>query len=239
MTAPDNQPKTAAEGPVVTLQLGKLKFRGPSAVAAVAVVLLAIVALQLYFRPTFSNWPMWVSAALWIAFIWYWNVAARNSAPAKSAESIKSRAFHQNLMSLAFLLLFISVPGLRQRVLPAGPLIIAAGFLVQASAFLLAVWARRHLGSNWRAEIGVAVDHQLIRTGPYRLLRHPIYTALLGMFVGAALVSGKLHALLGVILLAAAYWRKIRLEEQNLLVAFGAAWDDYRRHTWAMIPGVL
>lgn len=62
--------------------------------------------------------------------------------------------------------------------------VVAVGAILQAAFILLAVWARRHLGRNWSGEVRIGVDHQLLRTGPYRLLRHPIYTAMLGMFLG-------------------------------------------------------
>ena len=95
------------------------------------------------------------------------------------------------------------------------------------------------MGAHWSGEITIKVDHQLIRTGPYRLIRHPIYTAMLGMFVGTAIVSGQTHALLGLALAIIAYWRKIRMEEANLNDAFGDAYRDYRRETWALVPGVF
>lgn len=100
----------------------------------------------------------------------------------------------------------------------------------------MAVWARRHLGRNWSAEVRIAVDHQLIRTGPYRFLRHPIYTAMLGMFLGTAIASGQYHALLALALLFLAYLRKTRLEEKILRQTFGAQYDAYRRDTWALVP---
>ena len=78
-----------------------------------------------------------------------------------------------------------------------------------------------------------------MRTGPYRSVRHPIYSAILGMYLGSALVSGEAHALVGLALAMAAYWRKIRLEEQHLLSLFGPAYADYRRTTRSLIPGVF
>lgn len=78
-----------------------------------------------------------------------------------------------------------------------------------------------------------------MRTGPYRLVRHPIYTAILGMAAGTAIVSGQLHGLVGAATIAFAYARKIRLEEQRLGETFDAEWDAYRKATWALIPWVL
>lgn len=221
------------------IQIGSYKITGRPAAAILQVFLLGIIALVVYLRPSFGNWPLWVSAGVWIAFIAYWSRAAGNSAPVQSAETVKSRAFHQNLMNLSLLLLFIPVPGLRSRFLPPTAVWTPLGLAVQCAFFALAVWARRHLGRNWSGAISIKVDHRLITSGPYRLVRHPIYTAMLGMFAGTVIVSGQWHALLGLVLISAAYWRKIRLEEPPLQEAFGDAWVAYRARTRALIPWLL
>ncbi len=78
-----------------------------------------------------------------------------------------------------------------------------------------------------------------MRSGPYRILRHPIYTAMIGMAAGTAIVSGTLHALLGMTLMIVAYARKIRMEESTLRTAFGVEYDQYRRVSWALVPGIF
>src|SRR5579862_3865927 len=98
------------------------------------------------------------------------------------------------------------------------------------------VWARRHLGAQWSGQVAVKVVPHLVRSGPYRVLRHPIYTAWLGMYAGPAIVSGQLHAFLAVALVAFAYGRKILIEEAALHQAFGQTYASYRRDTWALIP---
>ena len=143
------------------------------------------------------------------------------------------------MANAALLLLFVPVPGLTRRYLPVSQVFVPIGLTIQVCALALAVWARRHLGRNWSGRITIKVDHELVKSGPYRFVRHPIYTALLGMYAATALVSGEWHALLGFVLAAFAYWRKIRMEEANLAVAFGAAWGDYRRSTWSLLPGLF
>jgi protein-S-isoprenylcysteine O-methyltransferase Ste14 len=182
---------------------------------------------------------MWISAALWIAFITYWSIAARGAAPTKSSESVASRRFHVRLLNASFLFVLLPVPGLRGRFLPAAAILAGIGFAIQIASGMFGVWARRVLGRNWSGAITVAHDHELIQTGPYRIVRHPIYSAMLGMFVGTAIVSGELHALIGVAFLVAAYTRKIRLEEASLRTLFGAAYAEYSRATRALIPFVI
>ena len=177
-----------------------------------------------------------ISLVGWLAFTLCWSAAARNSSPAISSESGGSRRIHEIWVNVALLLLFIRIPGLNGRFLPDIPLLPWIGLIIQALFGSLAVWARRHLGAHWSGKITVKVDHQLIQSGPYRFLRHPIYTAMLGMFIGTAVVSGEWHAALGVGMVIMAYLRKIRLEENNLRQAFGPVYDSYRRGTWALFP---
>ncbi|HYL77480.1 MAG TPA: isoprenylcysteine carboxylmethyltransferase family protein [Bryobacteraceae bacterium] len=185
-----------------------------------------------------GHWPFLIACILgWVLFSLYWEIAAKNAAPAKSSESRVSRAIHVTLVNLALLIEIAPVRGFG-RYVPASPIVMMAGVAVEAVGLFLAIWARRHLGRNWSGEITIKVEHQLIRSGPYRLLRHPIYTGLLAMYAGPAIVTGEWHALLGFGMAAVAYWRKIRLEERNLEVAFGADYDAYRRDTWALVPGL-
>jgi protein-S-isoprenylcysteine O-methyltransferase Ste14 len=174
----------------------------------------------------------------WALFSCYWEAAAKKAAPAKTSESRASRGLHVFLVNVAWLLVIIPVRGLG-RYLPASAILMAAGLAVQAMGTFLAVWARLHLGRNWSGAIAIKVEHQLVRTGPYRLLRHPIYTGLLAMYLGLAMVTGEWLALIGVALAALAYWRKVRLEEATLDAAFGADYDAYRRGTWALVPGLF
>lgn len=233
---PGNQ--TQPKRPALVFKLPGITLVGRSAVIALFVLLLLIAGLIGYFKPSISPSPLWISAALWIGFMIYWSIAAKNAATEKSSESQSSRRLHQNLMNAALLLLFIPIPGLGQRFLPAASFIVPAGVALHVGSILLAVWARRHLGRNWSGAITLKVDHQLVRSGPYRFLRHPIYSAMLGMFVGTAVVSGAIHALIAVVIIGIAYWRKIGLEERRLGEAFGPEYDAYRRQTWAIIPGL-
>jgi protein-S-isoprenylcysteine O-methyltransferase Ste14 len=125
------------------------------------------------------------------------------------------------------------------RFLPATYWVIAAGSTVTIFGLCVAIWARRHLGRNWSGEITIKVKHELIRTGPYALVRHPIYTGILIMYAGTAIVTGTWMALVGVAMAALAYVRKIRLEEANMRVAFGPAYEDYCKDSRALVPWVF
>ena len=182
---------------------------------------------------------MWTSIAMWCVIEIYWDVAKKNIAADTGSESRGSRWLHLLLTSVAQVLIFLPVHGLRQRYLPASAIVTATGLTLNALSLVLAIWSRRRLGRYWSGKITIKVDHQLICSGPYRLIRHPIYTALLGLYFGTAIVSGELHALIGWVLVLIAYLRKIRLEEANLLKAFGEEYRSYRGESWALLPGVF
>ncbi len=220
--------------PTLAVKVGGRTLTGATAIAVLVLLLGLVVALLVWMRPSLG---MLLSGALWVAFVLYWGAAAKNAAPTESAESPASRAVHTRLLNASLLLLFLPVPGLTGRFMPGGSSIVAGGLAVQALGFMLAGWARHHLGRNWSGAVAVAVGHQLVRSGPYRVVRHPIYSAMFGMYVGTSVVSGQWHALLALALLAVAYARKIPIEERTLRSTF-PDYDDYRRDTWALIPGL-
>lgn len=179
-----------------------------------------------------------ISLAGWALFSLYWEAAARRVLAAQTSESRASRRVHVFLANAALLLEILPIRGFG-RYLPAAVLVMSAGLAVEAAGSAIAIWARRHLGRYWSGEISIKVEHQLIRSGTYRLLHHPIYTGILAMYAGVALVTGEWLAILGFAMAAFAYWRKMRLEEANLRVAFGLAYDAYCDETWALVPGLF
>ncbi len=182
---------------------------------------------------------LFVAAGIpWIAFSLYWEVAARNSSAAKHSESHASRALHVFLANIAIFLAITPIRGLG-RFLPVSTLVIAAGIGIEVAGLFLAIWSRRVLGQNWSGEISIKVEHELVRSGPYKRLRHPIYSALLTMYVGTAVDAGEWLSIIGLAMAFFAYWRKIQLEEANLRIAFGADYDAYCNETWALLPGLF
>ena len=192
---------------------------------------------HLTFTPT-QNWPALVSFVPWVIFSLYWEIAAKNSAPAIKSESRFSRGIHVVLANAALLLIFFPIRSLNQRFLPDSLFLKLAGIALEFAGVALAIWARRILGRNWSGEITIKQDHELVRTGPYGVVRHPIYTALLIMYLGSVIVSGHVHALVGFAVGILAYLRKTRMEEANLITAFGEKYRAYREDTWALIPRV-
>jgi protein-S-isoprenylcysteine O-methyltransferase Ste14 len=185
-----------------------------------------------------SGWPTLASILVWVLFSIYWEYAGRNSSNAQKSESEASRGIHIAMVSLAQLLLFFEPIRPAQRILPYPVTRVTLGLLMEVCGVALAVWARVFLGKHWSGRITIKVEHELIREGPYGQLRHPIYTGLLTMYLGAAVVSGESHAAAGLLLAVIAYIRKVRLEEAKLTEAFGEAYQEYQLRTWGLFPGL-
>ena len=102
-----------------------------------------------------------------------------------------------------------------------------------------ATWARAILGRNWSGIVTVKEAHELVRRGPYAIVRHPIYTGILLAFAGTAVSIGELRGVFAVGLAAAALWRKLTIEEAWMHKEFGAQYTDYQRRVRALIPFLI
>ncbi|HTS36719.1 MAG TPA: isoprenylcysteine carboxylmethyltransferase family protein [Candidatus Solibacter sp.] len=190
-------------------------------------------------RSTGFSPPILIAIAMFAMLSLYWEAAAKDAPESKTQESRRSRAIHVTLVTVAQVLLLLPVPFWQERLVPRSAILTVTGLVIEFAFLLFAVWARRQLGRNWSGAIAIKVDQKLVRSGPYRWVRHPIYSAFSGTYLGLLLISGELHALIGMILVCVAYWRKIRLEEQFLSRVFGADYEDYKNSTSAVIPGIV
>lgn len=104
---------------------------------------------------------------------------------------------------------------------------------------LLACWSRFLLGKNWSVSVQLKKDHELITKGPYKIIRHPIYTAILLLFLGNVIIVGDYRGILAIIIVFISLWRKLKLEEQWLTEYFGEDYLNYKTKSKALLPYVL
>jgi protein-S-isoprenylcysteine O-methyltransferase Ste14 len=172
-------------------------------------------------------------AIVWLVFWLYWLVSATTA-----KASVRGRR-RLPLFGLTAVSVFIVV-----RVLHGGglavhsPILGAIGAVLFASGLALAVWARVYLGSNWGMPMTERAEPELVTSGPYRFVRHPIYSGLLLAFVGTALATNLLGLAI-VVILGAYFYYAATVEEKNLLAAFPAAYPAYREHTKKLVPFLL
>lgn len=179
--------------------------------------------------------------ALWLAWALYWGWSARGLKRVRRRESWASRAAHVVPLTVATTLLAApSLPGwLGESWRAGGATGRAWAVALVAAGLALCVWARVVLGGNWSASVTLKEGHEIVRSGPYRLIRHPIYTGLIVAFAGSALARGEWRGIVAFAIAGAALWRKLRVEERWLSAEFGARYAEYRRQTWALIPFIL
>ena len=180
--------------------------------------------------------------AMWLAFAVYWGVMSANVKATERRECLPSRLLRFVVIASAVALLWlhhIPLPLLGRRFLPHGILCFWSGAAVTAGGLLFAVWARRHLGSNWSQAVTVKKGHELITSGPYAFVRHPIYTGLLLAFAGSAIARGEWRGVLAVALIFGVLWHKLRLEEKWMRAQFGESYKAYSRRVAALLPYVV
>ena len=114
-----------------------------------------------------------------------------------------------------------------------------AGFLFTVAGIAFAIWARLYIGRNWSSAVTIKQDHQLIRNGPYSLVRHPIYSGIILASLGTALALRQVRGLIAWPIIIAAFWQKARIEERFMLEHFGSEYERYRHETKALIPFLL
>jgi protein-S-isoprenylcysteine O-methyltransferase Ste14 len=103
--------------------------------------------------------------------------------------------------------------------------------------FLFCWWARIHLGALWSGRITRKEGHRVVDTGPYRLVRHPIYTGILTAALATMLLKGTTASIIGFVLLIIGYWMKGKLEERFLREELGPAdYDAYKARTPMLVP---
>jgi len=181
----------------------------------------------------------WMVPALWLAWLAYWAIAARSTKETRRQESRASRFSHYApLIAGAVILGWPHILGaqLEQRFPGPVTLWLWLGVVLIAAGLAFSAAARARLGGNWSATVTLKKNHELIRSGPYALVRHPIYTGMLVAFVGSALAIGRWRAIVGLALLAAGLLRKMAIEERLMSEQFGEAYARYRAEVPALIP---
>jgi protein-S-isoprenylcysteine O-methyltransferase Ste14 len=156
---------------------------------------------------------------------------------AKKLEKPWERLQHIGAGMVGFWLLFGNGAGpLSKRLLPGTPEVLWAGVLVTAIGVGISIWARLSLGANWSGMVTLKKDHELVRKGLYRWIRHPIYTGILLGFVGTGIIEGHLSGILGFAILWLSFYFKARREENFLRQEFGDGFEEHLKQTGMFLP---
>jgi protein-S-isoprenylcysteine O-methyltransferase Ste14 len=182
--------------------------------------------------------PTSVVSGLWLVWLFGWLLASGWTARTIARQSPTSQLAYSVFIWLGAAVLFfhLTLGGILEGTfLPSSTWIAWGGVVLVVMGLGFASWARLFLGQFWSGAVTLKEEHALVRTGPYALTRHPIYTGLLLALIGTALVRGTFASLLGLFLLMLGLMLKIRQEERLLIAHFGDAYRAYQ----AEVPGVV
>jgi protein-S-isoprenylcysteine O-methyltransferase Ste14 len=183
--------------------------------------------------------PLGIATDLWMLLCLYWIVSALQQKRASKREAWLGRLQHTLMVGFAAFLIFsryAHFSWLGKRFVPEWFWIAVAGVTLTAAGVALAMWARLHLGANWSGTVSIREQHELIRTGPYRWMRHPIYSGILLGMAGTVLVVGEVRGLIGFALMAVALYARAHKEEIWLNREFGASFEAHTQHTGMFLP---
>jgi protein-S-isoprenylcysteine O-methyltransferase Ste14 len=186
-----------------------------------------------------ATWPTQPFVLIWTAWLISWAVGSFFSGRTEKHISIwDSRAYLIPILAGAVLLTPWTAQVLGEQALwPVGNggTYLLAGLTL--AGILFTWWARIYLGRFWSSAITRKEGHRVIDTGPYRLVRHPIYTGLIGATLATGIAVATVTALLGALLIAFGLWQKARMEEGFLMTELGAdAYGPYCRRVPMLVP---
>lgn len=187
---------------------------------------------------TFTFGAAWEWAMrLWGLLILVWLVMWFGAKRAKKREKFSQRASYLAFVLFGSWLLFaLPLEWLYSRVLPNEQAPWAIGLAMTAAGVGVAIWARLSLGANWSGTVTLKAGHELVQKGPYRWIRHPIYTGILLAMVGTATIRGQLVGWIGTGIVLAGFYIKARREERFLSGEFGASFKEHTKRTGMFLP---
>jgi len=180
--------------------------------------------------------------ACWIIFLAVWLLAAISTKRSVYRESPAQRLRYSILLIAGYFLLIRGhrLPySLSARVLPHMEVIAWAGAGLCVAGLGFCIWARVTLGRNWSGAVTLKEGHELIERGAYRLVRHPIYTGLIAMFLATVIVLGHAGGIAGLVLVFISFWIKLSDEERVMLKQFPDQYAAYQQRVKRIIPFVL
>ena len=178
---------------------------------------------------------IWLIDALWLVLVIYLTVSAIGVKREPQGHLLQSFALMFAII-IAFLLPHLPIFHFLSFA-PVNPVLSSIGVILCVAGMIFLVWGRQYLGRNWSQTVAVKKDHELVTSGPYRYVRHPMYAGGLLACVGSAIVAGGPWIFLLVILGTLFLWRVVA-EDKLMAQQFPSEYPDYKKRTKALIPFV-
>jgi protein-S-isoprenylcysteine O-methyltransferase Ste14 len=183
-----------------------------------------------------------ITLAAWAVLFLYWFAKARGVKAPVYSQSNMQRRIYLFFLLLGFAFMYVplfSYSELGYQLFGASKVSGIAGLLVCFWGIGFAIWARNTLGSNWSGNVTLKQEHELIQSGPYSIVRHPIYTGFFFAMLGAAITRGQVSGFVAVAIIFFNHLQKIGLEEKLMTGQFPDAYPSYTQKTRAYIPFLL
>jgi protein-S-isoprenylcysteine O-methyltransferase Ste14 len=184
-----------------------------------------------------------VLGLLWLVWVGYWIAAVAYEGATNRSKETERRVGGTGFLFI--ILLFVMLPpfgdngalGVLYLVPPEALRVL--GLIMVTTGVTLAIWARRHLGTNWSGVPSLKKGHELVTTGPYSAVRHPIYTGIMFGMLGSTLVLGTVGSLAVLVLASLVVAVRVHQEEGLMVSQFGEAYEEYRKKTKTIVPWIL
>jgi protein-S-isoprenylcysteine O-methyltransferase Ste14 len=176
-----------------------------------------------------------VIGAGWVAFWIYWLVASRTAKAGRSRWT-QFAGFRVGIILVVLLLLRLRV--VKGHAGTSNALLMGVGTAIFVLGLALAIWARIYIGRNWGTPMSRKQEPELVTTGPYHTIRHPIYTGIILAMVGTT-IAVSLYWLIAVAALAAYFGYSAVMEERYMAEEFPNSYPGYKRSTKMLIPFVF
>jgi protein-S-isoprenylcysteine O-methyltransferase Ste14 len=179
---------------------------------------------------------------IWIIFWLYWLISASKSKRNISSNINKFVGVRLGVFVLILILIHFSF--FRRHIFnnnlnsADNSILLSAGLILLISGLLFAIWARVNLGRNWGMPMSLKKNPELVITGPYHYVRHPIYTGILAAMLGTSLVIG-ISWILILFVLGAYFIFSANVEEKNMTKIFPKDYPKYKQTTKMIIPFIF
>jgi protein-S-isoprenylcysteine O-methyltransferase Ste14 len=183
-----------------------------------------------------SPWALYMIQFAWMVTALYFLVSMLRTNRIKRRESGGARVLDRVLLLGGYVLLFSEIPLLGKHFMAPTKSMQIAGAVVTYAGLSLTVWSRARLGRYWSGVVALKQGHRLIQSGPYRVVRHPLYSGIIVAALGMALCITTWSSVAGVALLTACFERRAHKEDALLASEFGSEFEAYRQRTGRLAP---
>ncbi len=178
----------------------------------------------------------------WLVLFFYWLLMWNKAKPQAEAHPDPWVNLNRVLLIISMVMLYthrLDIGFLGYVLIPRTLAKALTGLFVTTAGVAFAIWARQTLADNWSAQPTLKQNHELVVKGPYKIVRHPIYTGILIAVLGTAIMVGHVRGFIALALTFFAFWHKSRFEEELMRKQFGLQYDEYAKRVKGLVPWIF